>query len=848
MIVEELVTVLGFKTKGVGDIDKARKAYEAFMKSLKSKSVNVTANIGRATGLFSVQGKELVKNKRNVDALARSMDRLGANVRSAALGVAGLAKSYDRVASSADRARAAIARATTAQRSAVRAGGGIVSPGPARRGRGSNLSNSTALVAPQVRRPGTRRRPYGSGVDVNDLGPVAGAVGAYEAAEAYKQAAAFDRRLTLIGQTADATREQIDRLGGGLHELAQQTATPIDKLTGGLEALVAQGRSLKEGLDFLPAVARTAAASGSEVEDIAKTADSVGSNFSLGAKEMQSAFDIMASGGKAGQFELKDMARYLPSLAPAAKAVGYAGQKGLADMVAMLQVLRKGSGSTEEAATSMSNIFQKLESDETVKNFKEMGVDLEAAMKKGRKEGRNLVEVLEEATQKATKGDLSLIPKLFKDSEYARGMRALLTYGGEWQKLSGNLQSNSAGTVMRDLAHLIKDAQANLDRFNNSWQRFTQGMARLSDAGGVSKGIGDSAKEFEQIARAMERINAAYEKGGLKGAFQAILENSKEGQRENRKAQLEERGKEEDKRVAEMEADNKAYREKLEKEGYSPESIAKTMKLRERELEKARRRKGGVEEAKRSPEVAGTTPPSMLQSPTAPIQGQSGPIGQGQGSNFGQAFNEAFPVDTTKNRTMKKAPLPPRRPSELTPTGPIEDILGPVKPQVDTSEIDAAKNKAAEAATTMQSSLGGSYHPQVDVSSITAAIAAAERLRSTLASAGTTVTAAVRTAAASPAGQAVRSAGGGAGRPSSGAGTMTARFQRETSPGVQVAKLGRDIRTARRGGGTTNVGDVNVQVAATNASPRDIGRATSDTLSRRLARSWSVTAPEPSTA
>ncbi len=75
---------------------------------------------------------------------------------------------------------------------------------------------------------------------------------------------------------------------------------------------------------------------------------------------------------------------------------------------------------------------------------------------------------------------------------------------------------------------------------------------------------------------------------------------------------------------------------------------------------------------------------------------------------------------------------------------------------------------------------------------------------------------------------------------------MTASLRRDMSSSTQVAKLARAAKG--RGGISNSVGDVHVNVAATNASPKDIGRATQDSLSRRLARSWSVTAPEPSSA
>ncbi|GLS59758.1 phage tail tape measure protein [Methylobacterium haplocladii] len=194
------------------------------------------------------------------------------------------------------------------------------------------------------------------------------------------------------------------------------------------------------------------------------------------------------------------MARYLPSLGPAASAIGFKGEKGLSDLVAMLQTMRKGSGTAEEAVASMNNILAKMESDKTIKGFKALGIDAEAAFKKARKEGRNLVEVFEELVQKGLKGDRSRLGELIDDMEFKRGVQALMSYRGEWQKLSASLRDNSGGTVMRDLVQVTKDAQASLDRLSNSTARFTQALSRLADAGGISSGLGGAGKEFESIA------------------------------------------------------------------------------------------------------------------------------------------------------------------------------------------------------------------------------------------------------------------------------------------------------------------------------------------------------------
>lgn len=345
-----------------------------------------------------------------------------------------------------------------------------------------------------------------------------GAVGGYFTARAamdsVKRHAEAERAITRIGVTADASKEALASVGETAFKIAQEVAMPYDKVVQGLDVLVAQGRSLKDAMAFLSPVARTASATGAEVDDIARTADSVGSNFKIAGDQMQRAFDIMAAGGKAGQFELKDMARYLPSLGPAAAAAGFTGENGLRDLVSMLQVMRKGSGTSEEAAASMQNVLQKMMSEETAKRFKKFGVDLPKAMDKARAEGRNLVEVFEELTHTALKGDLSKIPQLINDMEFARGIRALASYRGEWQKLSGTIQKTAAGSVANDLAKVTDNVQARLDQLANTFgKRMRQLGAVISDVlvpldKKIDEVMSGKSDGFNAVEKAAQRYNS----------------------------------------------------------------------------------------------------------------------------------------------------------------------------------------------------------------------------------------------------------------------------------------------------------------------------------------------------
>ena len=632
---------------------------------------------------------------------------------------------------------------------------GMGAPARAERTRGARAAQERREAGERRRNERAemrRKRKEGRrGPDLQDVGPLAGVIGAYEGVEKYKEAAQYDRKLTMIGITADATAQQVDTARESIRGLARETAVSRDKIAGGLEALVAQGRSLDDSLAFLPSVARTAAASGSEVDDIAKTADSVGTNFEIAGKQMQKAFDIMAAGGKAGQFELKDMARYLPSLGPAASAIGFKGEKGLSDLVAMLQIMRKGSGTAEEAVSSMNNILAKMESDKTAKNFKALGVDSEAAFKKARKEGRNLVEVFEELVNTALKGDRSRLGEIIDDMEFKRGVQALMSYRGEWQKLSQTLRDTSGGTVAKDITKVIADSQAAVQRTEDAFKNIYSAAARAADKGGVSAGLEDAASELNSIAGAMERIGKAYDTSGVKGAFEQIFGDTRKGQIENRKAALEERAKQEDGRVGELEKARDAQRQKLEGEGRSPAEIADAMRIRDAEIAKARRRKGAVEKAQAGPDLADKKPLRMGGDPTAPLQGSPSAVGPGV-----QSFQEAFPLDISGRKPLPaKTPLPPVRPQGLTRTiERIEDVLsggGPQGPgvfanqraplppkrpaqfgkgldpsitlpeisvEVDRTEIDAAKASADELKAKLDEAGKATIAPKADASGL----------------------------------------------------------------------------------------------------------------------------------
>jgi TP901 family phage tail tape measure protein len=565
-------------------------------------------------------------------------------------------------------------------------------------------------------------------------GYVGPAVAAYAVKSAVTKSAEAERAITRIGITADATAEQLRDVGKTAFNIAQEVAMPYARVVSGLDTLVAQGRSLEDSMAFLPSVARTASAAGAEVDDIAKTADAVGRNFRIAGRDMQGAFDIMAAGGKAGTFELKDQARYLASLAPSAAAVGFAGQKGLSDLVSMLQVIRKGTGSSEEAVSSLSNIFQKMESEETTKRFKKFGVDLPAAMTKARKEGKNLVATFEDLTNTALKGDLSKIPQLFNDMEFARGMRALMSMRGEWQKLSGSIQSTSGGAVERDLVKVTDNVQAKLDRLANAYEK------RMRQIGAIASDIlvPVSDKIDEVTVGKNSKLNTARDllvRDAIeRSAKHELLTGERYGLTDERRRQVDAR---KETMGQELAAERLAT---YERQIAAKEAELKAVEDRSRGAGKARQdailgpRRKAVDDlkAERDSFVALQREVLELKLRTAEAQGA-------QDRARTRMTAAAAPMPILRNsfgfgphgvgqqgpsEVPMIAPLPPSRPGSLPQAAPMlknfDDIFG------------AAEAKAKTAGETIQTALEVTAQPKIDTSQIDAALAKTNQLRSAL--------------------------------------------------------------------------------------------------------------------
>lgn len=248
------------------------------------------------------------------------------------------------------------------------------------------------------------------------------------------------RALSRFKDEAFAIEETIARLGVTLErydpEFRQQVQDSNAKLSirygvkqgeinQAREVLARGGMDAKTSEGVIEPVIATSKATGSSPEAWAEAAMALVNQLGVTVEELPKAFDMMVKGDKLGAFSAEDMARNFPQIAAVTKSTGRTGLDAVAEMVAQAQIIRRGFGSSSEAATAQREILNKLFSPEVIKNFAENGVSMEKLNKQATAENRPLVDVVIETIEKKGLGDKFDLAGLVQDTNARAALEAL---------------------------------------------------------------------------------------------------------------------------------------------------------------------------------------------------------------------------------------------------------------------------------------------------------------------------------------------------------------------------------------------------------------------------------------
>ena len=225
-------------------------------------------------------------------------------------------------------------------------------------------------------------------------------------AQPMKKQMDYDRALAMTANTAFAERSAAGRIAGKAElNNAVKSAVEIgggtkEDALGALDTMLASGAVKADtAMKLLPTLQKGATATGASTDDLAKIAISAMQQFDISEDQIGEVLDKAVAAGQAGNFELADMARWLPQQMAAGKS---AGLKGMAGLLVANQQARVTAGTSDEAGNNVVNFLAKLTSKETNERFenlkikgkdgKEHGVDFLASMEAQKKKGKNSIE------------------------------------------------------------------------------------------------------------------------------------------------------------------------------------------------------------------------------------------------------------------------------------------------------------------------------------------------------------------------------------------------------------------------------------------------------------------------
>ena len=228
-------------------------------------------------------------------------------------------------------------------------------------------------------------------------------------AQPMKKQMDYDRSLAMTANTAFAERDVAGRIAGKVElNNAVKSAVEIgggtkEDALGALDTMLASGAVKAEtAMKLLPTLQKGATATGASTDDLAKIAISAMQQFDIGEDQIGEVLDKAVAAGQAGNFELADMARWLPQQMAAGKSAGLKGMAGFEALLVANQQARVTAGTSDEAGNNLVNLLAKLTSKETNDRFeklkikgkdgKEHGVDFIASMEAQKKKGKNSIE------------------------------------------------------------------------------------------------------------------------------------------------------------------------------------------------------------------------------------------------------------------------------------------------------------------------------------------------------------------------------------------------------------------------------------------------------------------------
>ncbi|WP_319519633.1 phage tail tape measure protein [uncultured Martelella sp.] len=319
-------------------------------------------------------------------------------------------------------------------------------------------------------------------------------------------AADFQQTLLDMAGTAELTGAAAfkftDDQKTRFEDLALATGQASDEIASAVANMYAAGLdgALIDGA--IDDIAKVSTAANAATDDIAAVATSSMMTLGVPADQIEKVLAMLVTSGKLGAFELKDMARYFPSLTSQVAKFGVKGQEAVGFLGAALQIARKGTSDPAEAANNLKNFLSKILAPATVKNFKDMGVDIEAVMQDAATKGINPIEAVLQKVMKLTGVSENQIAEMMAKAK-ANGLQGAEALDAVREQLVQIAGAGGLGELFQDqqVMDFLIPFMANVDEYKAIRDKMDQADSSVIDADFETqmKGLNRQLKTFREI-------------------------------------------------------------------------------------------------------------------------------------------------------------------------------------------------------------------------------------------------------------------------------------------------------------------------------------------------------------
>ncbi|MFC6444554.1 phage tail tape measure protein [Shinella zoogloeoides] len=275
----------------------------------------------------------------------------------------------------------------------------------------------------------------------------------------------LNREVASVAVTAEMrTPEAVASIGSSNEKLALRYGLQQGSVNQARNAYAAVGIDLGSQENILDPTLKAAVSGDTSGETIATAIIAAKQNLGVKDSEVPAALDMMAKGGKLGGFNLGAMAKNFPALGAMMAGTGRQGLAGWGELVALSQVVRTTAGSEDEAANNLRNLLGKLTSQDTVKNFKEKGVDLEQVKKQADATGKPYLTAVMDEIMRLTGGNEFEVNELFGDQQAKLALAPLLNNRKMYDDFLSQIMNNSTGNLDEDYEFLRKTPKEKANR------------------------------------------------------------------------------------------------------------------------------------------------------------------------------------------------------------------------------------------------------------------------------------------------------------------------------------------------------------------------------------------------